>query len=211
MNQAKEILKQKMLQSKELYQSLLGCSIQGAGFVGSNFVIYTSDPCDPHALERVVIASPDDGGEDVKIDILQIPRGWKPVLDHKIAKEVIASGPEISANRFITILGTRARVGSYEICELMTRLEPSQGKEETNAAYRIRQDGIRYAVDRESHVVIQEIAYGHFSTWKARPGYETHDICHYCGVSNTGVDEEGNLTAILIMAKTVQVPLRAVW
>jgi hypothetical protein len=122
---------------------------------------------------------------------LTIPNGWTVVNnpDQRLLDGAAAS----HSNRFVTTQGEWRWVNdtSYSGFEMLEQVdkvgEPVAGHS-SGAAIRMNQDGIGYARNR-SGVVISTVKVGYFSFWEPLPGFETHDICTYCGSSNGAASE----------------------
>ena len=117
---------------------------------------------------------------------LTIPNGWTivPNPDQRLLGGATAS----HSNRFLTNGGgwmyeNDSRYSGFEMLETVDKVgEPVVGHS-SGAAIRMNQDGIGYARN-SSGVIISTIKVGYFSFWEPLPGFETHDICGYCGSDN---------------------------
>jgi hypothetical protein len=194
MSEVQQALNELHEESQALCEGLRGFAITSAAFLeGGRFQLHLNGR---GAMgDKVLVVSPDVYGDAVVVEEVQIPRGWNPTTSPEKIQQVMDSGRASHRNRFVSRSGDSADEGQFEVYQYMDKLSEETGRE-TDAAIGINQDGIRYAVDKSNSIVINKIVPGYYSRWVAKPGFENHDICHYCGVSNTGVNEEGNLVSI---------------
>ena len=125
---------------------------------------------------------------------LTIPKKWTLVENpnQRLLKGAVAS----HSNRFLTEGGgwmyeNDSRYSGFEMLKAVDKVgEPVVGHS-SGAAIRMNQDGIGYARNADG-VVISTVKVGYYSFWEPLAGFETHDICGYCGSDNGANSEHRN-------------------
>lgn len=118
---------------------------------------------------------------------MSIPKGWQIVEDQNLVEELLSSTKASYSNRFISIQGDNLYKNSpcYSGFEELERVDKEDGERKLslNEGEFTFTNGIGYAVNSQG-IVISQVKEGYYKTVTPIVGYETHDICPYCGASN---------------------------
>jgi hypothetical protein len=119
--------------------------------------------------------------------VVAVPKGWSEDLPEMADSFREEPGPHGRfSNRYLTPSGhDTEEVTQWVMLDKVLPLQPPVMGISTGVSTRMEQDGLRLARNTETGYLICKVAPGYFSFWKPKEGFESADICGYCGEDTT--------------------------